>query len=541
MHQLVKKLDRYVHQNWPLSLILGVLFLLRFPNFFEPYWYGDEGIYLTLGIAMRQGERLYLEIIDHKTPIIYYLAMVPTQFWFRVLLLCWMIASTILFYELARKILRDRLSVILSTAFFMLVTTLPAFEGNIPNGELFVMGFILFGAWLFSFTSLFRSFFEKKIVATKNMFEEKALLFFAGVFFSLGVLTKVPAVFDAAAFLAVGWFLLLDYLPLGKLYRRDSIWQNARQVMVHLLIMGAGILVPIFLSALYYILRGSGQAYLDYGLLYNFRYAESWHLGFQSQLLLFAFSLKGKIILLALFMVLLSAGRNFFSPAFKFILSWFGLALVASLLSNRPYPHYYLQVFPPLSLCVGYLIFLFRKRFSLSFTFLAELIFSVGSLGLFVIVLKLLSVGFYPTASYYARFGQFATHQMTWQVYRDSFDHLMADNYAAAKMIKSSPEPKIFIWGTDPMLYALTQKAPVGRFTVSFHIKDFHAETETFQVVSKAKPEFIVVMNGESELPGLNDWLQSNYMPNNSFQNFVVWRRIERPTWKIAFPKESGQ
>ncbi|PIV07387.1 hypothetical protein COS53_02565, partial [Candidatus Shapirobacteria bacterium CG03_land_8_20_14_0_80_35_14] len=55
-----------------LSAIL--FFLLRLPSLFEPYWYGDEGVYLALGQGIRHGLTLYSQIYDNKPPAIYYLA-----------------------------------------------------------------------------------------------------------------------------------------------------------------------------------------------------------------------------------------------------------------------------------------------------------------------------------------------------------------------------------------------------------------------------------------------------------------------------------
>ena len=86
-----KKIDRFLDRQTLLLLLLVLIIILRLPNFFEPYWYGDEAIYLTLGNALKQGGQLYTTIIDHKTPLIYYLAMVPNQLYFRVLNLCWML------------------------------------------------------------------------------------------------------------------------------------------------------------------------------------------------------------------------------------------------------------------------------------------------------------------------------------------------------------------------------------------------------------------------------------------------------------------
>ena len=48
-------------------------------------------IYLTVGEGINQGKILYKDIVDHKTPVIYYLARVPNQLSFRLLLTAWMI------------------------------------------------------------------------------------------------------------------------------------------------------------------------------------------------------------------------------------------------------------------------------------------------------------------------------------------------------------------------------------------------------------------------------------------------------------------
>ena len=81
-------------------LLLLLLLVLRLPNFSEPYWYGDEGIYLTIGQALNKGYRLYSEIVDHKTPLIYVFAQTGSQLYFRLLLVFWMVVATAGFYRL---------------------------------------------------------------------------------------------------------------------------------------------------------------------------------------------------------------------------------------------------------------------------------------------------------------------------------------------------------------------------------------------------------------------------------------------------------
>ena len=124
----------------PLTLLVLLGIALRIPSLFEPYWYGDEAIYLTLGEGIRQGLLLYRDIFDHKPPLIYLLAAIAgSVFWFKFILLVWNTVAIILFWKLAKNFLAALL--------FVLVTSLPLLEGNIANAELFILGPTL-GAYL---------------------------------------------------------------------------------------------------------------------------------------------------------------------------------------------------------------------------------------------------------------------------------------------------------------------------------------------------------------------------------------------------------
>lgn len=526
----LKQVDNTLKSYWPLLLLLLAVVILRIPNFFEPYWYGDEGIYLALGTAMRHGLRLYAEIIDHKTPLIYYLAMVPSQFHFRVLLLGWMLVTTAAFYDVTQRLFNNRIATITASVLFVLFTTLPWLEGNIPNGELFVMGFVIVGGALFARTSLWQVLFKNK-KKSKIAIPNEVFTLLAGVFMGLGVLTKVPAVFDVAAFFTVIWFFLLRYVKLIPRKFKDFLVTLSYSVYQGLL-LAVGVALPIFVSIVYFIVRGSGQAYLDFGLLYNFRYAGSWQLPFEHPFLLFWFSLPGKVLVAAIFILLLSLLTKWIKPRFQFIASWSILAMVAALLSNRPYPHYFLQVVPPLALTLGAMVATaleLKNKYTLAALkqFVLEVLFTLFLTLNLVGTLLLLNFGLYPTVSYYTRWFKLVTGQISTQEYNQTFDRLMSDNYEAAEIITSSPDPYLFIWGTNPMLYALTEKVPTGRFTVSFHIKDFDAYEETLTDLKARKPEYIVVMKNEtSEFPGFYEYLTDNYIPNNNFSNFTLWKLL---------------
>ncbi len=519
------RLDHHLDKQIPIFLNLVLLLVLRIPNFFEPYWYGDEGIYLTIGQTLNKGFKLYADIIDHKTPIIYYLARVQTQLNFRILNTFWMLVTTTAFYYFTLKLLKSTKQAGLSTLIFVLLTTLPALEGNIPNGELFVLGFVLVGAWILTHTSYFKQFITSKVVVSKT--KDYSLLFLSGVFFGLGILTKVPAILDLGAFLVIAYFNFLTGFQKGKIKTNLNL---LKLQFFNLSVIILGVITPIIFSIIYFIKIGAGQAYLDFGLMYNFRYAGSWHLPFENKLLQFLFTLQGKVLLIAVFMLLLSLAHRRLQAKLKFITTWFVLTLFASSLSNRPYPHYFIQVVPSLALVItlggSELIKIIKNskkkaihlvNFSI-YTVLIALIITVG---------VLLHFAPYQTVKYYQNWFKLITKQISLTDYYQSFDSLMTDNYKAGKIIKKSGTKDLFIWGTNPTLYALTETKPSGRFTVSFHIKDFDAYQETADSVITQQPLFIVTMNNENHpFSELRPYIYQNYTPNiTQFDHFILWKR----------------
>lgn len=533
----IRQLDLFFDRHAAILVIVSLILFLRLPNLSEPYWYGDEAIYLTIGQALNKGYTLYSQIIDHKTPIIYYLARVGTQFNFRVLNMMWTASSTVLFYVIAIKLFGRRKYATLVSVVYALLTTLPWFEGHIPNGELFVLGFVLAGTAVLTKTAYWRHFFEgENSTTTQN---ETRYLLIAGSFFGLGILTKVPALFDLAAFLAIGYFAALGILFSRLHSRTEMLTQLGNQVKaVTLLVLGAAL--PILASILYFVAKGAGSAYLQFGLLYNFRYAGSWQLGIQNPALAFFFTLPGKLTALGVLMLVLSLATKRLSAVARFSIGWFGLALVATLLSNRPYPHYFMQLVPAFALLTALLVAQLEALVSTRLTRKTEhggqlsalltIVLSSGCIALTAWLLFFLQVRPYAVASYYQNWWRFISGQLSQDDYRRGFNELNLDNYRLAKELKSTQQDKLFIWGTNPMLYALSRTTPTGRFTVAFHIKDFAAYDETYRDMIADEPQYIVVMNDEqSSFPELQSYLLAHYRPSmEKYTHFVVWKRLKK-------------
>lgn len=508
-----KSLDSFCNRHELLLIFLAAVLVLRLPNFAEPYWYGDEAIYLTIGTAMRHGLRLYVQTIDHKTPLIYFLAMVPGQLWFRFLALAWSLASVSLFWALARR-MQSLFGAVVSTTLFVLITTLPALEGHIPNGELFVLGFVLFGTWLAWHSSLGSSPLQP--VALKRWSQRDSVLtLLAGAAYGLGILTKVPGVLDAGAF---GVLLAFTAAAQTKRVR----WQSRLMwFFVRACTFTAGVALVILLSIVYFWSRGSLNGYLDYGLLYNFRYAQDWSVPFTSPILLALISLPGKAaILVAVFAIALWRAWN--KPARRLALwtgFWLVATLFAALLSNRPYPHYWLQLSAPLALAVGWLTQRSVQRF--------EKVLLVAIMMLALSTVFLFQVRPYAIVSYYRDYINVARGKLDVASYQAGFNWLVPQNQILADRILATTHEsdRMFVWGTNPMLYAQTKRSPATPFTVAFHIHGLKRYEATMEDLRKNRPAVIVVMKGEPELPGLNTFLSEKYLPVIGTQDMLLYER----------------
>src|SRR3990167_1716280 len=472
-----KILDKIHAPGW-VVLILAIIFLFRIPTFLEPYHYGDEMIYLNLGEAARRGMVLYRDIHDNKPPLLYLIAgLAGNLFLFRAILAGWMMATTILFWRLAEALFpKNSLIVKVSTVAFALLTTLPLLEGRIPNAELFMLAPTM-AAFLILLTQK---------LSAKN-------LFIAGIFFSISTLFKVPAVFDIGAIV----FLWLVAIKLrGK---------NIAKVAVQTAILFAGFAIPILLTIIWYWLQGALTQYLTAAFLQNVGYLSSWRPSDVSEPFL---TRNGPLLMRAgiLFsgLTLLYLFRNKLTKKFIFIVGWLLFSLFAATLSERPYPHYLVQLVPTVSLLVGMLA---AAR---------SIEQSLAVLPMFLVLIAVVRYQFwyYPSLPYYQRFVAFVSGQISKEEYFTSFDKNAARNYKIAEFLVTSSEKTdpVFVWGDSATIYALSKRLPPVRYVADYHIIDFSSQEEIVTQLQSTKPKFVVVLPDSRPFPLLSGFLQDGYL-----------------------------
>lgn len=492
VREKIKTIFKKLHTPVWLFTLLFLVLLLRIPSFFEPYSYGDEVIYLTLGEAVRRGIPLYSAIHDNKPPLLYLIAaIVGSLFWFKAILAVWNLITVFLFWKLSEVLFpkQSRLQKV-ATITFALLTTLPLLEGNIVNAELFMIGPII---------AAFLILFGKKL-NFKNVFA-------GGAFFGLATLFKVPAAFDIPA-------IIFFWLATNKLNKR-----TLREIATNTLYLVVGFLTPIILSIVWFWARGALGEYLTAAFLQNFGYLSTWRPSVAKQSFLVKnFPLLIRTAVVAIGFIILFLKRKKLSKNFIFLTAWLALTLFAATLSERPYPHYLIQSASPAS-------FLFAILFTQKSI---EQVMVIIPLAIATLVPVYFKFWHYATTPYYVRFVKFATGEISKDAYMSSFGGKVIRNYKVASFIARSTKPseKIFVWGDDSVIYALSKRFPPGKYITDYHIKDFSSEKETIFVLRRDMPIFIVVLPGAPNFAQLTFFLKLNYGLTETVDGAEIWRLL---------------
>jgi len=470
-------------------IFVSILFLvLRLPSLFEPYWYGDEGIYLTLGQGIRKGLIIYNQIHDNKPPTLYYLAAISqTVFGFRLLLTLIMIPTVYFFYCLSLHFLNSKISKII-LVIFVILTSIPFIEGNIANAEIFMLLPTIVGLFFF-------------LNAKKN-----ADYLLSGILLGLAFTIKVP-VFIEFIFLFL-WLFLNNFTKL-----KTHFWS----VFLQLFIFGLGFIIPIFLWGIYFAAQGAFPLFLNSALLQNFSYLSSWATRVQTA----PASSSGLIarlvfLLLFWFLIYFLKIKKIIDTKFCFILFWLGATVFGFLLSTRPYPHYLIQSIPPFCLILGQI---------LNFKNLKINIISLISFLLLFLIIKKYKFYSYPTFNYYRSF-YFSKSIADFHL---SFGGNVDSVYQISEYIQKNSDPKdrIFVWGDEPYIYALSNRLPSGRYSVAYHIVDFDGYQETMASIKTYLPKFIVYypMPNRS-FDKLDDFINRYYIIDKTFGQIILFKII---------------
>ncbi|MBU3935452.1 hypothetical protein KJ909_02150 [Patescibacteria group bacterium] len=461
-----------------IILLAFLVVLLRLPSLFEPHRYADEDIYLTLGQALRKGLVFYRDIHDNKPPLLYVVAAIAGNVpFFRLILLFWNLVNVYFIWLISQKFFKKLSLQFISTFLFAIFSCIPLLEGNIANGEIFMI---------------------MPTTAAVLLLTKKTNYFAAGLLFSLAFLFKVPVIFEL--------FTLIFFI---------TVYQQKKLFSSSVLLLLLGFLLPILASILYYSLHSAGQPYVRAALMQNIGYLGSWE-GQSAPFYQSGLFIRGLIFAFLVLLIFLS--RRFLNNKFALISLWFLGALFGSLLSGRPYPHYFIELLPPASLL---LVYVFTQKSKL-IAFYSFLFFSLTAFSLYYY-----QFWHYQTIPYYKNFILYATGQIDRQNYYSFWGQSVLTNYDIGQYLKknTTPDQKIFVWGTEPAIYAISDRLPLGKYTVAYHIIDFQAKDQTIKNILATPPRFIVYFPDNPEFQKLDDLLLKHYTVVKIFPPALIYRQ----------------
>ncbi len=482
-------------------ILLIVVALLRIPTLVTPHFYGDEEIYFVMGRAWSEGVPLYEAMFDHKPPLIYIVAgLFSTVALFRGFLLGSMLLHTYLFWLLARKFWGPKNLILakLSSLVFVILSTIPTFEGHIVNAELLMM--LPVTASLLMIWGADEK--EQKLSPTR--------FWLAGLVAGIGWLYKIPVMFDV---LAIMLFVFV--------FAKTTMWESIKGIFNrNFWLYGVGFALPLILTFAYYYLKGHGESYLATVFTVNLGYVSSWKSESFTTFNPFKSGLVVRGVILAAYTLGLYLIRKKLDKRLLFGALWAGYALFGALLSYRPYPHYLQEVVPAVSLLVPTL-----------FTTATLWGWIVWSVLVAAAVLTQRDVGFWAYASrpLYLNYYQLIRGEITKEEYRNRFDNAQR-NYGIAEYINDrlGPGEQIYVWGSDPTIYNLTATIPSGgKYIVSFHVRDLQKHDYVMENLMKNKPQAVVILPGSDQFDELQGMLLSKYVEVYSYEGANVYWRVD--------------
>lgn len=464
MNNFLKRIE-HSRNFWFLLIISFAFFLMRLPSFFEPYWYGDEGVYEVLGYGMRHGRLLYQGIWDNKPPLLYliYALFDGNQPAVRLFSFGVGIIAIYFFFALTHRLFEKQKSIFIATGLFALLLGLPLLEGNIANAENFMVLPAVVAAYLVVYT------IQEKKQTLLN-------LFIAGFLLGVSFLIKVVAVFDFASFFLIFGFVFFAWNK-----------KIITQLLFDLATFSIGFLMPLVLTIGFFAYKGILATFIQSAFLSNIGYVN-----YGNQFIIPQGFLIIKLLALFVLLLFLFFKRKTFSLLQLVIYIWLPFSLFNAFFSQRPYTHYMLVLIASFCLLFGMLA---NKKWLILHSVIA----------LAIVALLATNFWFYVKIfPYYQNFTDMLLAKKTVTQYQSFFDKGVPRDYAIAQFFKQNLKPNqtVFLWTNSPQIYYLMQRLPLGRYTVAYHMTlspTSYAETQ--KLLGKMRPDFIVVLPNASSFP----------------------------------------
>lgn len=497
---LFTKASKHLTKDWLTYLMFASLnLIIRLPSFLEPVWYVDEALYILIGKQLAAGSVLYRDIVDHKPPLVYFLAyLIPNQAGLRLLMYISSTFGAIFFHQLIALLVPNlkKLQQTFYTLIFIVLMGIPAFEGYIFNAEPIYLPFSLAALVLFLKIKQPAATADPQQVLPAQT-NRNALIYGVGLLLGLAIFTKITALLYAIpiSLLLGGHFIL-------QVISKEPI-KKYLYIILESFFLLLGILTPFLIGLLYFSYHHSVSDYLFWTFSYNFSdYLNHWEYfySFPHQVFIFLFSTTAKTAVLGAALLVLTCTwlfkrvtTNFFFTSCLALATLYGVTL-----SNRPFPNYWLQFIPPAIILSALLIHTKQKLFAT--------IVTVGTFLAAGFIFKLIPFKPFPVTPYYLVSWRYAVGSITRQEYEQYFNPLvdeslnpnspdvMGDNRRVILALQEQNINTLYVWGTNPMIFVDAPLVLTTKFPLTFHLAELGTLSEQVNLIKQQQLPAIVVM-----------------------------------------------
>src|ERR1044071_6594666 len=398
--------------------VLGIILLtiaIRLPALLHPLAIDDEAGYSLIANEIVDGGRPYIDAVDRKPPLLFWtyaavFKVAGKYNWMalHVLSLIWTLATMAGLYVIAKRLF-DRETGLISALFYSVFQPWLSFKNLAFNGEA-VMNLAIVWAW--------------SIALHHSSSRLRPDLFLAGVLLCAGFLLKQPA---AIAAVPLGIYLLLpSYLASNSLTRTNSIIQAAMLTAGFFAVLG---LVTIILwkqrilhEAFYWTIAADDVPHVF------------WQKGIERTL-----AFLGACLPLVIGSIMACRDKSEIwarkMPERTALLGLLAASAIGAAAGARFYPHYYVQLIPPLALlAASYYARLWSGAIEPRYWLLRPMV-TYTWLALTIIVLSIVQWAGLAQQRAPSEAGQYL------------FTH-------------SAPDERIFVWGQSAKIYLEAHRRP---------------------------------------------------------------------------------
>lgn len=504
-------------RHFLVPLIMSIVIVIaRLPSFWDKWWYGDENIYLAVGRGIAQGQLLYTDVWDNKPPGILFLYSLIYRVFetnivgYRLVNLIFNLISFWTLWMITKKVLGwSKEQVNLSAIVFGILLSF-GWEMSLLNGEVVFMPFVLLGILgLFSIKSSTRPTINYLIT---------------GLLFALAAYTKAHAAFEIICILGIWSVLQIESYNIGVI--RNDILNYFKKIILFLSGLIGLMFLPYIISIVYYNqINKLSDFYFGVVGFSNGYLSSVKPIVFGIELGFIA-NLRWRLVLLIVSLLILSylKVKKLIIPETYITISWLFVVIFCALISDRNYPHYLIQIFPPLALLITILIkYILEIKNSLVSKLVMTTLFVVSLNGFTTTFANNSIIPFYNPLNG-IKFVQHLTNNISLEEFQRSNN---TSNYDREKIILpiiekySKPSDKIFLVLNGAELYPLSK-----RLSSYDQITDFQFNekvTKAFEKISKAK--LIITYSKSPIFNEILPLIRDNYTFVEIIGEYTAWVR----------------